>query len=56
MIMVEDVLTSYSTTNALSSNMGRVLNESIEILDSRVTTLENNGGGTQTSECKIIIW
>lgn len=40
MINVIDNLDSTSAKNALSANMGRVLNEAIEALKLRVTTLE----------------
>ena len=52
--IVEDVLTSTSTTNSLSANMGRVLNESILALEERVEDLENSSptGGSTT----VRIW
>jgi hypothetical protein len=40
MINVIDNLDSTSAKNALSANMGRILNEAIEALKLRVTTLE----------------
>lgn len=40
MINVIDNLNSTSAKNALSANMGRILNEAIEALKLRVTTLE----------------
>lgn len=40
MIKVIDSLDSTETKNALSANMGRILNEAIEALKLRVTTLE----------------
>jgi hypothetical protein len=40
MILVENNLTSTSTTNALSANMGRILNEAIETLELRVIAIE----------------
>lgn len=56
MIDVEDVLNSYSSTNALSANMGRVLNESIEGLKTRVSTLENGTSGGGSCGCSLVIW
>lgn len=56
MIDVEDVLNSYSTTNALSANMGRVLNNSIEGLNNRVTALENGTSGGGSCGCSLVIW
>lgn len=38
-----------STTKALSANMGRVLNESIQALDERVTALEEAGTSSGSS-------
>lgn len=40
MISVIDNLDSTSTNNALSANMGRILNESIEALELRVIAIE----------------
>jgi hypothetical protein len=37
---VEDVLTSTSSTNALSANMGRVLKNLIDDLEARVNAFE----------------
>lgn len=45
-VIVHNGLTSTSTTSALSANMGRVLNESIQALDERVQTLEEAGTGS----------
>ena len=42
MIEVYDELTSTDKKNALSANMGRVLNEAIQALELRVVQLENN--------------
>lgn len=42
---VIDNLTSTSSSAALSANQGRVLNEKIEALDTRVEDLENNSSG-----------
>ena len=42
MIEVYDELTSHDKNNALSANMGRVLNEAIQALELRVVQLENN--------------
>lgn len=39
--IIENVLTSTSTTNGLSANMGRVLNNNIEALEDRVEILED---------------
>lgn len=47
-IIVQNTLTSTSTVNALSANMGRVLNESIQALDTRVDTLEAGTGSDTT--------
>lgn len=40
MILVVNNLESTSTTNALSANMGKVLNESIQALELRVIEIE----------------
>ena len=45
-VVVHNGLASTSTTAALSANMGRVLNESIQALDVRVQTLEEAGTGS----------
>lgn len=55
MIDVEDVLNSYSSTNALSANMGRVLNGYIDDLSDRVTALEGGTTGGSCS-CSLVIW
>lgn len=47
-VVVHNGLESTSTTAALSANMGRVLNESIEALDERVQTLESGSGSGST--------
>ena len=46
MITVINNLTSTSTSNALSANMGRVLNEAIEAMELRITSLEEGEGGS----------
>lgn len=46
---VVDSLESTSTTSALSANQGRILNESIEALDTRVEELENSSGGNASN-------
>lgn len=56
MIDVEDVLTSYSSTNALSANMGRVLNGYINDLSARVSTLESGTSGGGSCGCSLVIW
>ena len=62
---VIDNLESTSSSDALSANMGRELNEyamaieeyavsieeSVTDLKTRVTDLENNSGGSETSQC-----
>ena len=49
-IIVQNTLTSTSTVNALSANMGRVLNENHNALVERVETLEAGGGsGSDTT-------
>lgn len=54
---VVDNLTSTSTSSALSANQGRVLNEMIEDLDTRVEELENNPGGSSSQcPCETVIW
>lgn len=53
--VVEDVLTSTSTTNSLSANMGRVLNESILALEERVENLEG-GSSTGSGSTTVRIW
>lgn len=54
---VLDSLTSTSTSSALSANMGRELNEKIEALDTRITTLENNSGDSAAQcDCELRIW
>lgn len=55
-VTVENTLTSTSVANALSANQGRVLNEKIGALDTRVETLENNSGGSSQCNCEIKIW
>lgn len=45
-IIVQNTLTSTSTVNALSANMGRVLNEKCLDLDERVTALEEQDTGS----------
>lgn len=45
-VIVHNGLESTSTTSALSANMGRVLNESVQDLDDRVTALEEAGSGS----------
>lgn len=54
---VVDNLTSTSSSYALSANQGRVLNEKIEALDTRVETIENSSSesGTQCV-CATKIW
>ena len=54
-VIVHNGLTSTSTTSALSANMGRVLNESIQALDERVQTLETGGGSDSGSTITITI-
>ena len=54
MIEVYDELTSHDKNNALSANMGRVLNEAIQALELRVVQLENNI--IDVSNYKTIIW
>lgn len=54
MIEVYDELTSHDQNNALSANMGRVLNEAIQALELRVVQLENNI--IDISNYKTIIW
>lgn len=54
MIEVIDGLTSTDTFNALSANMGRVLNEAINSLTLRVVRLENNI--VSVDNYKTIIW
>ena len=54
MIEVYDELTSHDKNNALSANMGRVLNEAIQALELRVVQLENNI--VDVSNYKTIIW
>lgn len=46
MITVINNLTSTSASNALSANMGRVLNEAIEAMELRITSLEEGEGGS----------
>ena len=56
---VLDSLTSTSTSSALSANQGRVLNEKIEALETRVETLENNSSGSESGsqcDCELRIW
>lgn len=48
-IIVQNTLTSTSTVNALAANQGRVLNEKILALDERVTDLEEQGSGSDTT-------
>lgn len=49
-VVVHNGLASTSTTAALSANMGRVLNESIQDIDERVTALEEgSGSGSDTT-------
>ena len=55
-VSVENTLTSTSVANALSANQGRVLNEKIGALDTRVETLENNSGGSSQCNCETKIW
>lgn len=55
MIMIEDVLDSYSSTNGLSANMGRELNEKIEDLEEKVSNLENSNPSSG-SACQLVIW
>lgn len=43
MITVINNLTSTSTANALSANMGRVLNEAMQAMELRITAIENGG-------------
>lgn len=52
-IVVHNGLASTSTTNALSANMGRVLNEKILALDERVTDLESGSGSGSGSTITI---
>lgn len=52
---VVDNLTSTSSSSALSANQGRVLNEKIEALDTRVEEIENNSGSSQ-NDCETRIW
>lgn len=49
-IEVYNALDSTSTINALSANMGRVLNENHNALAERVTALEE-GSGTSSGSC-----
>ena len=55
-VTVENTLTSTSVANALSANQGRVLNEKIGALDTRVETLENNSGGSSQCNSETKIW
>ena len=55
-VNIIDNLDSTSTTDALSANQGRVLNEKIGALDTRVETLENNSGGSSQCNCETKIW
>ncbi len=48
-IIVQNTLTSTSTVNALSANMGRVLNENHNALVERVEALEEQGTGSDTT-------
>lgn len=48
-IIVQNTLTSTSTVNALSANMGRVLNENHNALVERVEALEEQGAGSDTT-------
>lgn len=43
-IIVQNTLTSTSTTNALAANQGRVLKGYVDDLDERVTALEQGTG------------
>jgi hypothetical protein len=54
MVLVEDILTSESIENALSANMGRVLNEEINNVKLRVTALE--GSSFNSNNYVIKIW
>lgn len=58
MITVINNLTSTSSSNALSANMGRVLNEAIEAMELRITSLEGGGGGGSFDGTKYVtkIW
>lgn len=56
LVEVEDVLTSTSIENALSANMGRVLNNSIESLNTRVSALESGTSGGGSCGCSLVIW
>lgn len=53
---VIDNLTSTSSSSALSANQGRVLNEMIEELDTRIDTLENNSSESSQCTCETRIW
>lgn len=55
-VTVENTLTSTSTNNALSAYQGKVLNEKIGTLDTRVTTLENNSSESSQCNCETRIW
>lgn len=48
-IVVQNTLTSTSTTNALAANQGRVLKGYVDDLDERVTALESGGSGSDTT-------
>lgn len=47
-IIVQNTLTSTSTTNALAANQGRVLKGYVDDLDERVTALESGSGSDTT--------
>lgn len=47
-IIVQNTLTSTSTTNALAANQGRVLKGCVDDLDERVTDLESGSGSNIT--------
>lgn len=53
---VIDNLTSTSSSAALSANQGRVLNEKITALDTKVQTLEENSSGGSQCNCATKIW
>ena len=53
---VVDSLVSTSTTDSLSANQGKVINDKVSNLESRVSALETSGGGVNASEILDLVY